>query len=41
MDADDLTWNGMRQGVMDSEIFVLFLTNSTLSRRFCLLELSQ
>ena len=28
----DLTEQGMRQGVKDSDIFILFLTNSVLSR---------
>ena len=40
MDAEDLTWEGMRQGVLNSDIFVLFLTNSMLSRKFCLYEIS-
>ena len=40
MNAEDLTWEGMRQGVKDSEFFVLFLTNSMLSRNYCLYEIS-
>ena len=40
MNADDLTEAGMRQGVYDSECFVLFLTNAVLSRTFCLKELT-
>jgi len=39
MNANDLTEAGMRQGVYDSECFVLFLTNSVLSRSFCLKEM--
>ena len=39
MNADDLTEKGMRQGVFDSDVFVLFLTNSVLSRIFCLKEI--
>ena len=35
----DLTEAGMRQGVYDSDLFVLFLTNSVLSRTFCQKEL--
>ena len=30
----------MRQGVFDSDVFVLFLTNSVLSRTYCLKEIS-
>ena len=30
----------MRQGVYDSDLFVLFLTNSVLSRKFCQKELA-
>ena len=40
MNEDDLTEAGMRQGIYDSEIFVYFLTNSALSREFCLKELA-
>ena len=29
----------MRQGVFDSDVFCLFLTNSALSRGFCLKEI--
>ena len=39
MSEDDLTEEGMMQGVYDSEVFVLFLTNSALSREFCQKEL--
>ena len=39
MNQTDLTEAGMRQGVYDSDVFILFLTNSYLSRPFCLLEL--
>eukprot|EP01047_Picozoa_sp_COSAG01_P009929 COSAG01_NODE_415_length_17322_cov_14.785926_6_plen_1282_part_00 len=35
MDQDDLTEAGMRQGVQDSDVFVLFLTNSVLSSPWC------
>ncbi len=28
--------HGMRQGVNDSDIFILFLTNSVLSRSYCM-----
>ena len=38
MNQDDLTESGMRQGVYDSDVFVLFLTNSVLSRPYCLME---
>ena len=37
--ADDLTTDGMRQGVLDSEVFVLFLSSSVLSRNFCKKEI--
>jgi hypothetical protein len=40
MNQRDLTEEGMKQGVFDSDIFVLVLTNSVLSRKFCLKELS-
>ena len=40
MNQIDLTEIGMRQGVYDSDVFILFLTNSYLSRPFCLLELT-
>ena len=40
MNQRDLTEAGMRQGVFDSEVFVLFLTNSVLSRTFCLKEIT-
>ena len=39
MDAKDLTEEGMKAGVRDSEVFLMFLTNSLLSRPFCLKEL--
>jgi hypothetical protein len=29
----------MRQGVYDADVFILFLTNSVLSRPFCLMEI--
>ena len=40
MGALDLTEKGMRQGVWDSDVFCIFLTNSMLSRDFCLKEIS-
>ena len=40
MNQPDLTEAGMRQGVFDSDVFVLFLTNSVLSRTFCLKEIT-
>jgi hypothetical protein len=40
MNQDDLTEQGMRQGVYDSDVFVLMLTNSVLSRTFCLREIT-
>ena len=40
MSQVDLTDAGMRQGVFDSDVFVLFLTNSALSRTFCLKEIA-
>eukprot|EP00457_Paulinella_chromatophora_P000280 gb/GEZN01000280.1/.p1 GENE.gb/GEZN01000280.1/~~gb/GEZN01000280.1/.p1 ORF type:complete len:1722 (-),score=262.54 gb/GEZN01000280.1/:13-5178(-) len=39
MDAKDLTEQGMRQGVADSAAFILLLTNSVLSRPYCLKEM--
>ena len=39
MNQDDLTEAGMKQGVEDSDVFILFLTNSVLSRPFCLKEI--
>jgi hypothetical protein len=39
MNQDDLTEEGMRQGVKDSDLFIFFLTNSVLSRTFCIKEL--
>ena len=32
---------GMKAGVRDSEVFLMFLTNSLLSRPFCLKEIGQ
>ena len=40
MNQENLTEEGMRQGVYDSDVFVLFLTNSILTRKFCQKELS-
>lgn len=40
MSTSELTESAMRQGVYDSDVFVLFLTNSVLSRVFCLKEIS-
>eukprot|EP00808_Paulinella_micropora_P009384 g54729.t1 len=40
MSAKDLTEEGMRQGVADCDVFILFLTNAVLSRPFCLKEIS-
>ena len=40
MDAEDLTEEGNESGfVRDSEVFLMFLTNSLLSRPFCLKEI--
>merc|ERR1712023_41652 len=39
MDAEDLSEEGMKAGVRDSEVFLMFLTNSLLSRPFCLKEI--
>ena len=39
MNATDLTEAGMKEGVRCSDCFILFLTNNTLSRRFCLYEI--
>eukprot|EP00808_Paulinella_micropora_P025430 g4607.t1 len=36
MDAINLTEEGMRQGVADCDVFILFLTNGVLSRPYCL-----
>jgi serine/threonine protein kinase/HEAT repeat protein len=36
----NITEEGMKQGVFDSDVFILVLTNSVLSRKFCLKELS-
>jgi hypothetical protein len=40
MNQTDLTEEGMRRGVYDSDVFILFLTNSYLSRPFCLAEVT-
>ena len=40
MSQDDVTDAGMRQGVSDSDVLILFLTNSVLSRTFCLKEIA-
>ena len=40
MNTSELTESAMRQGVADSDVFVLFLTNSALSRMYCLKEIS-
>ena len=40
MNQKDLTEAGMKQGVIDSDVFVLFMTNSVLSRPFCLKEIN-
>ena len=40
MNTSELTESAMRQGVYDSDVFVLFLTNSALSRMYCLKEIS-
>ena len=39
MTENDVTEKGMKRGVRDSDIFLLFLTNSMLSRPFCLKEI--
>ena len=39
MNVKNLTEASMRQGVFDSDVFILFLNNSTLSRYFCLKEI--
>jgi hypothetical protein len=36
----NITEEGMKQGVFDSDVFILVLTNSVLSPEFCLKELS-
>jgi hypothetical protein len=36
----NITEEGMKQGVFDSDVFILVLTNSVLNRWFCLKELS-
>lgn len=40
MNVQLLTELSMKQGVYDSEVFILFLTNSTLSRSFCIKEIT-
>ena len=35
----NITEEAMRQGVFDADVFILFLTNSVLSRPFCLMEI--
>jgi serine/threonine protein kinase len=40
MDQADLTEAGMRAGVKDSDVFVLFLTNSVLSSPWCIKEIT-
>ena len=40
MSQKDITIAGMMQGVRDSDVFVVVLTNSTLSRWYCLLEIA-
>ena len=39
MNQANITEAAMRQGVFDSSVFILFLTNSVLSRPFCLKEI--
>jgi len=39
MNQPDLTAQGMMQGVFDSDVFILFLTSSVLSRKYCQMEL--
>jgi hypothetical protein len=39
MNQEDLTEEGMRNGVLASDVFILILTNSVLSRPFCLKEI--
>ena len=39
MTQKNLTEEGMQQGVEDSDVFLLFLTNSMLSRPWCLKEI--
>ena len=40
MSQENITTQGMMQGVRDSDVFVLLLTTSTLSRWYCLLEIA-
>merc|ERR1711998_176184 len=40
MYQSDLTERGMQQGVYSSDVFVMFLTTSVLTRPFCLKEIS-
>jgi hypothetical protein len=39
MNQIDITTAAMKQGVLDSDVFVLFLTNAVLTRPFCLKEI--
>ena len=39
MNQPDLTEQGMMQGVYDSDVFILFLTSSVLSRKYCQKEI--
>ena len=39
MNQVDITSAAMKQGVLDSEVFILFLTNAVLTRPFCLKEI--
>merc|ERR1740115_483790 len=39
MNQPDLTAQGMMQGVFDSDVFILFLTCSVLSRKYCQMEI--
>ena len=39
MAENDVTEKGMKRGIRDSDVFLLFLTNSMLSRPFCLKEI--
>ena len=40
MNQADLTEAAMRRGVYDSDVFIVFLTNSYLARTFCIAELT-
>eukprot|EP00808_Paulinella_micropora_P016729 g76533.t1 len=39
MDAKNLTGEGMKQGVADSDVIVIFLTSGVLTRLWCLMEI--